>query len=712
MGRSYQIEKMKVLVIEPNGLVRTAMSDALKALGFTQIRTLPNLKDALNTFDEFRPDWMVSESLLKESINLLHFLRLAIDVPLLKGTRVSMLISNPEDKYILPAAYQLGLFSHHTTPASQENAKEVFNELLQKHYVNANDLLTSADYLRQVLIETEEMENWVAMEKKIISLHPGRMDLLVNLATPLTRMGDFKSVKNVYQQLLTVSPKDAEKVRDTAIKHGFDPGTDENAKVSTGQICLQRVVVVDPDDAVLNGVRSLLLQAGAKEVHTFETGRMAVEYLRSHPNPDLIIQEWRIPDFQGPIFLQRVRAEYARSCPIIIISGLIRDTDSPLTKEMGVSAICPKPINPIDFLKTIIWTMQQEIKPYHHSVLERKIRDHLRSGKLAEAKALFTDYKKNTEADPAHALILDAEISFYSNDLTGAREKAIAALRKSSDITVLNLLGKILMNVNEHTMALKCFEKAQTLSPQNIERLCLMAEANAELGQEEKAVNHLKTAKNLDKDNRAVVVAEANVALSTGHLDQAKGMINSMERIDEIIAFTNNQAVALTKCDLVDKALEKYQGIMKIVPPNKTNEKSILLYNFALAQIKHNESASAAESLKQCVSIAQKPLLGKARSLLNRLNDALKSGEPLQLRTNESAGEVISEQQKRNSLESTARNMVSGQRLFEGSLPIKVGEHACYLVYVTEQVDERVVQLMKAAPIKELRYLLNKISAA
>lgn len=706
MNQLLMPDTTKVLVIHSQGMVRQAITGALRSMGFQNVRSMPTLKDGLAALDEFVPDWLVTESLMKDSLNILHFLRLAVDLESLHKIRVTLFVNPDDDASILIPAYQLGLLSHHPSPKSQDQASRIFQELIsQVNGFRGNSMLTAAAFLRVLLDESEDYDSWFDMEKKILAMHPGRMDLAVNLIAPLIRLENFPRVQKIYQQLVTVGSTEATTARSIAIKMGFDPEEGVDKKSATGGLGIDHVVVVDPDEAVLNSIRSLLISAGVKDVHCFETGTMALEYLKSHPNPDLLIHEWRIPTVPGPIFLQRVRSDGSQSCPVIVVSSLIKESDRPLFREMGVAGLCTKPITAKDFLATVVWTVQQDQQPSHHSTLERKIRQALRDGKLPDAEMFYRKYCEHPEAHEIHKIILDAEIRFYRSDLDGARERAMQALRKSTDLMVLNLLGKILMNVNEHTLALKCFEKAQSISPQNIERLCMMAEAHAELGDDGGATQKIDAARKLDQDNSTIAVAEANVSLTLGQAERAKAMMGQLNNIDEVIAYTNNQAVALTKVNQLDKAIEKYQMILKAIPPNRGLARSILLYNLALALIKSGKQDEAIRHLTEARPLAGKGLKDKVQSLEERLKSAIKSGKPLKLKTSETSGQVMSE-----NLAATGKSpgqWTTDQKWWQGGLPIKPGEHGVYLIYQSERIDPRTLKLIRSLPLKEVQFLLK-----
>src|SRR5690606_36006949 len=143
---------------------------------------------------------------------------------------------------------------------------------------------------------------------------------------------------------------------------------------------------------------------------------------------------------------------------------------------------------------------------------------------------------KLDQTNLARKRLIDAEFAFAEKDYIQARSHAIESLKASGDsILVLNLLGKILMQTGEHASALKCFEKAQNLSPRNIERLCSIAEVQTELGNANAATEAISHAEALDPDSVQVNETKAKVALAKGGTKTATRGMAKLESLSTLL---------------------------------------------------------------------------------------------------------------------------------------------------------------------------------
>jgi len=135
-----------------------------------------------------------------------------------------------------------------------------------------------------------------------------------------------------------------------------------------------------------------LKNMGAVQIKCFADGKSAASWFNANPRPDLVIQEWRIPQLSGPMLLQRIQSSKAVGSPIIVLSSLIECSDIPFIREMGVAEVIAKPVGKREFISGIIRVMQQDRLPTDHQALERKIRSSLQKGQYAEAKSLAANY--------------------------------------------------------------------------------------------------------------------------------------------------------------------------------------------------------------------------------------------------------------------------------------------------------------------------------
>jgi CheY-like chemotaxis protein len=111
------------------------------------------------------------------------------------------------------------------------------------------------------------------------------------------------------------------------------------------------VLVVDDDLDVRDALTTLLEDAGYQPV-SVRDGRMALDYLRSHPAPDLILLDMMMPAMGGFELWSALRAERdLHTAPIMVISA-----DRHVGQRWmgsGVEAFITKPIQPDALLKQI-----------------------------------------------------------------------------------------------------------------------------------------------------------------------------------------------------------------------------------------------------------------------------------------------------------------------------------------------------------------------
>src|SRR5690606_3634718 len=141
---------------------------------------------------------------------------------------------------------------------------------------------------------------------------------------------------------------------------------------------------------------------------------------------------------------------------------------------------------------------------------------------------------------------LGAEIAYHQNDFEEASRLGIEALQTGGeDLYVLNVLGRTYMRLRYFDQAMAFFDRARRLSPNNIERLCELAEVQAETGNHQAADQHLNAAAGIDGTNVKVDTVKAKVSIARGDAASAKTLMSKMDSIAEIVAFMNNRAISL-----------------------------------------------------------------------------------------------------------------------------------------------------------------------
>jgi CheY-like chemotaxis protein/Flp pilus assembly protein TadD len=643
MTSKLQDKTGKVLVVDSASSARQLLADVVKGLGFQDVTGVSNVKDALGMLEVEPVDWIITPVEKGSEVNALQILKLITQYPALRPVRMSLLIEESEKDY-LSWAYSFGLLSHHEKPFNKDSLSNSFGLLLKRLEESQFDTChASAEFLRDWIKSANVPDIWLAFEKQMSDLYPGNPKQLLRLADSQLASKKMDEGKASLRQatLMDETLKDAAK----AVIEAHSPGEDFAAKADAGAAAsnvlgIHRVVVVDPDSSAQNSIKQIFGELGVPNVECFDDGENAIAAMKKNPNPDLIIQEWRIPKITGPLFLQMLRKEGNMSSPVIVLSSLLTQEDQPLVREMGVANLATKPFDRANFLKSVIWTIQQDKLPTDAQVIERKIREYLSTKKHIKAAELKAKYLAIPGIAAGRKKLIEAEFAFVAEDYTGAKSLAFEALKMGADnMIIMNLLGKTLMKLRDFQSALTCFEKAQSMSPLNIERLCKMAEVHSELGNDEKAAETIKEAKSIEEKHRSIDESDAKIAVTKGDTDKAKAIMSKMESLDEVIAYMNNRAVALAKSGDIDAGIAQYRKTIQSLPDEREEIRALVYYNLGLAYARSGDLEESKVALEKTVK-GKSTLKRKAESLRKRLEHAIKSGEPLSLRSDDHNDEM------------------------------------------------------------------------
>lgn len=637
MNHSIKNQDAKILVVEAAQSSRSLICDSLRALGFKSIHaSVGSLKDALPILETEHIDWIITSTFADQKVNAMQILKICASAPNLKHVRMSLLVDKGDDEHI-PIAYQIGLLSHHSREMTGTAVKAflqiLFDRFKSEEY---NDALVAASYLREWLTVRSDWESSYKMTKNLLEVMPGRPDLITSLAEPLFAMDKKQEARATLEQAKMILDGPKIKQVDALGERIF--GEDYAKPIVAGTeapniLGIPSVVLIDSDEMTLKNVKGIFSELGVPAIETFQDGESAWLWMQKNPEPGLIIMEWKIPKVPGPALLQRVRGMGFLSVPIIVLSSLIKPTDMPLLREMSVANQIAKPFpDRPTFLRTVIWTLQQERIPTDMQVLETKIRQLLQIKKPKEANSL----KKRLFADKAFPLArrkyIEAEFAYANGKYEESRDHALQGLKSVGDkLLTLQLLGKVFMQLKDFASALKCLEKANEINPVNIERLCMMAEAETELGKEEDAKKSVNEAEEVDAENADLIATKAKFALTDGNTDRAKELMGKLTSLSSVVSYMNNKAIALSRTGKIDEGLELYHKAIRSIPDNRKNVLGAIHYNVALAYIRADKPQESLEHLFKAATFDDQRIARKAASLQKRVEDTIKRGVPLKI---------------------------------------------------------------------------------
>jgi TonB family protein len=160
----------------------------------------------------------------------------------------------------------------------------------------------------------------------------------------------------------------------------------------------KKILIVDFDEEFLQFLSQFLCNAGFS-VSTAADGSAGLERCRAE-NPDLVITEAMLPKLHGFELCSRVTHSATRKIPVIILTGVYKDTiyKTEALHTFGASAYFEKPLDPDDLLLSIRKVLGLSAEPEKSvNALDEAIMESLASAPMAQGP---TGLKLQTESHP------------------------------------------------------------------------------------------------------------------------------------------------------------------------------------------------------------------------------------------------------------------------------------------------------------------------
>ncbi len=623
-------KSITVMVVEPIQSIRRLMASIIKDLGFSNIESYESLNDAKKSIFRLGPKWVITSLCERDSFNAITLLNAALKEDVLSDCMISLLV-DAANQDILPDAFQLGLISSHPQVTTAGTLK---NELTQLFSVcescKWNLSAVAAHYLFSLLATRKEFKDLTSTLNNCLTLFPDHLFLTLKHAEAFFMQGKNDQAIMVLRHAKTISSDHknaAEKLCQNYL--GATLTTIEGQQSFAASQGMRTAVIIDSDQTTVKALTAIFQDLGFVEIAGFSDALTFFDWLRDHPDVDLIVSEWKIPKGSGPAIIQRIRVDHALSAPLIIHSSVVQDKDRVLLKELGVTDVIPKPMYQKILgqeLKTII---AADIEGTKAEVLVNNIRSAIRKKELSSAQTSL-DRLKAGDAPGHLKQHLEAEVLLAIGDAVNAKNIAVSALNTGGEsLALLDLLGRILLKLRELDLAKKFLDKAAKISPENIERLCLQAEVATELGDKLAAEASFAKAEKIDGESTVLLETKATIATVDGQEDLVKSLIKRLSSGEGVVGRLNNRAVSLVKDGKPSEALALYKQALSAVAGDDPDLGGVLLYNIALSHIRAGNTRAAAESLASIKDPKKTRVGAKVTSLSQRVITSLKSGKPL-----------------------------------------------------------------------------------
>ncbi len=330
----------------------------------------------------------------------------------------------------------------------------------------------------------------------------------------------------------------------------------------------------------------------------------------------LVILDWKLPKLSGLIIFNRLRTTPGMdTIPVLITSGLLDEADLNLLGENLVTKGLEKPFTQdvfdsrlTDLMAESEWLDQNQTRI--HQILAKVEKSSPNA--VADLQNLLKE-----SANPVPLALLAAKVLRTSDRLAEAEALLKFVLtRDPNNSAGLFELGRILYQAKRTKEAHAILQKAQKLSPKNLDRAKLMGEVGLNSMDPKAAESGFKAALALDAQD-----AKAKLGLET-----ATAMISTPPKTPEPTAeggfvfksfasVMNLAAVSLVEQGQYEQAVKKYQETLEFL--SDPWDRSRILYNLGLAYVRWQKPEEAKTWLESAVRLSGGKL-GKASSLLDR----------------------------------------------------------------------------------------------
>ncbi|RYZ59661.1 MAG: response regulator [Proteobacteria bacterium] len=631
MKTSFATKAVRVLIAEEVGSIRQLLSDSLRNMGFLEITVVASGKDVFQALEHGDCDWIIMSSFMKQTVNVFHCLQAICNNPHLRHVRVSLLVEKYDEAF-LPAAFSKGLLSWHSKSYIHTSIVDDLERLLESlKNQNWSTALVAEEYFRSFMASSNRFDPILDVEKGLLQLFPGSIPLLMRFAETQMQAGQIKDGMGTLLQACLLDERSRKDADVLAEKYAKTKVNIHSSHISSQNVLgIKTCVLIDPDTAVLGSLKKLLLQLGVPQIETFENGEEAWQWLRSNPEPDLILHEWKIPGLPGPLLLQRLRHHGFVNVPVNVVSSVIKPEESHLLRELGVANVIAKPFAPQSLFKSLIWTIQQHLHPTEQNSLQQKIKRLLSQDQLAEAERLKNLFLDDSRIKTSCKKTVEANYAFGQGQYRLSRDLAVEALKLQGDsLCLLNLIGKCLLKLGDNAGAVKIFQKAHSMSQMNIENLCLLALAQFDSGVREDSLSTIKKAQMIDRGSQMIGETECQMAVVAGDMQRAKAIIADLEDVKLLLDELDLRAKLLNKHGHFEECIKLYERTAEIIPAKLSDAKDYVRYNHALALARYGEMMQALDLVNEIVKRKESALYIRSMRLLERINEAVRSNLPL-----------------------------------------------------------------------------------
>lgn len=347
-----------------------------------------------------------------------------------------------------------------------------------------------------------------------------------------------------------------------------------------------KVLVVDDEVSNLTLIKNYLKQQNQYDVETFTDGEEAWESLKNN-SYNFVIMGWRLKGLTGIAFLNRVRRMPATSMiPVIVSSGMINRNDFRLLGEFPNTKLLEVPFSRVQFERTVEFVLKEKLWYQANADNVRSIIETVR-GKTGDLEVQIQKMLKSAPNPGPLALLAVKSLTAIGNDESAKKIVDEILAKTPNNVAALNELAKIHCRKKNYALAYDALSLAKDLSPQNMQRICLLGEVSLSLRDPFGAKRYFSEALEIDKNDP---IGTAGITLSTNMLDFPANC-NGVALTASFASLLNTIGIAFVRSGKFEKGVEQYLSAMMFVRENQDVAK--ISFNLGLCYMRWDKKAKA-----------------------------------------------------------------------------------------------------------------------
>jgi DNA-binding NtrC family response regulator len=371
--------------------------------------------------------------------------------------------------------------------------------------------------------------------------------------------------------------------------------TTPSSPISRGdRITLGSVLVIEQDESFRVILGNYLTEMGVGTVQGFSSGLDGWKQFCDKPS-DMIILDWKASGLSGLAFYNRFCKNNKKSnVPIVVTCGFVKKNDFRVFEDNPCVAFLEKPFQP-----SMLGKKMNEVidRVTQYKMLLSSIGDVVQKG-ISQNKPVLSIMEGILKQypNPVPALIASGQYLLAKSMVVDAEKVLkLAYSIDKKNITILTELGKCYHRLNRPADALRLLQRAEGLSPENIERLCLLGEAGISLKDPDKAKAYFQKALVIDQNDEK---AKAGIEIAgnlqdyiSNHSEGQQDVTNKFSSIMNIIGIT------YVRNKNYDKGISQYRAAMSFTDDPATMAR--LEFNLGLAYLRSEKLEEAKKYFTQ-----------------------------------------------------------------------------------------------------------------